>query len=223
VREFNSILVTGGAGFIGCNFIQYMLDRNSEFDGKIVNFDKLTYAGNLSSLKSIAEKHEGQRYYFEKGDINNITELSKVLKKYNIDAVVHFAAESHVDRSINGPETFIKTNVVGTFRILEACKNFWKNRKDVHFHHVSTDEVYGSLGEEGFFTEHTPYDPRSPYSASKASSNHIVNAFYHTYGLPITISNCSNNYGPFQFPEKLIPLMILNILDNKTITRLWRR
>jgi dTDP-glucose 4,6-dehydratase len=211
-----TVLVTGGAGFIGSNFIRYLLNK-TDFDGRIVNLDKLTYAGNLMSLQDIAEAHEGTRYFFERADIADSQAVKRVLEKYQPDAVVHLAAESHVDRSIVGPAEFIRTNVVGTFTLLDAARVFWGDRQDVLFHHVSTDEVYGSLGETGYFTEDTRYDPRSPYSASKAGSDHLVSAYFHTYGLPVTISNCSNNYGPYQFPEKLIPLMILNMLEGKPL------
>ncbi|MCL2792114.1 MAG: dTDP-glucose 4,6-dehydratase [Spirochaetaceae bacterium] len=220
MRKLSNILVTGGAGFIGVNFIRYLLGKcaqTSNFKGRIINLDALTYAGNITSLKEINENFEETKYFFEKGDIGDRTLVEKIFEKYAIDTVVHFAAESHVDRSILGPEAFIKTNVLGTFTLLDVARNIWKDADGVLFHHVSTDEVYGSLGETGYFTETTPYDPRSPYSASKASSDHLVMAYYHTYGLPITLSNCSNNYGPFQFPEKLIPLMILNMLEGKAL------
>jgi dTDP-glucose 4,6-dehydratase len=205
------ILVTGGAGFIGANFIRYLLARTG-FAGIVVNYDKLTYAGNLTSLADIKEAFGGKSYFFEKGDICDYERVEEVFTKYKIDTVVHFAAESHVDRSICGPKDFIDTNINGTFTLLEAARQAWGDRDGVRFHHVSTDEVYGSLGETGYFHETTPYDPRSPYSASKAASDHIVRAYYHTYGLPVTISNCSNNYGPYQFPEKLIPLITINAL-----------
>lgn len=216
--EYNpqTVLVTGGAGFIGSNFIRYLLTK-TDFDGRVVNLDKLTYAGNLMSLQDIAEAHEGSRYFFERADIADKDAVSKVFEKYQPDTVVHLAAESHVDRSIVGPAEFIHTNVMGTFILLEVARSHWDKRQDVLFHHVSTDEVYGSLGETGYFTEATLYDPRSPYSASKAGSDHLVSAYFHTYGLPVTISNCSNNYGPYQFPEKLIPLMILNMLEDKPL------
>nr|WP_041611085.1 dTDP-glucose 4,6-dehydratase [Treponema primitia] len=222
MRKLKNILVSGGAGFIGCNFINFLLEQNIDFTGRIINLDLLTYAGNISSLEEIEKQFGGGRYIFERGDICDRTFVESILKKYNIDTVVHFAAESHVDRSILGPEAFIKTNVMGTFTLLDAVRNVWKTpeggfRQDVLFHHISTDEVYGSLGETGYFTETTPYDPRSPYSASKAASDHLVMAYAHTYGLPLTLSNCSNNYGPYQFPEKLIPLMILNILEGKPL------
>lgn len=234
VRKLTNILVTGGAGFIGCNFIHFMFSDESGFSGKIINVDCLTYAGNAESLKDVDEKYgelavkngliskENQRYFFEKVDICDGPAIDAILKKYHIDTIVHFAAESHVDRSILGPEAFVKTNVMGTFNLLDLAKNYWKNedgtiRNDVLFHHISTDEVYGSLGDTGYFTETTPYDPRSPYSSSKASSDHLVMAYYYTYGLPITLSNCTNNYGPYQFPEKLLPLMINNIKTGKKL------
>ncbi|PIU19930.1 MAG: dTDP-glucose 4,6-dehydratase [Elusimicrobia bacterium CG08_land_8_20_14_0_20_59_10] len=210
-----TILVTGGAGFIGSNFIRYVFERTG-FKGKIVNLDKLTYAGNPENLADIAKKFRG-RYVFAKGDICAHNAVLALMKKYCVSAVAHFAAESHVDRSIFGPKDFIETNIHGTFSLLEAARNFWAGRKDVRFHHVSTDEVYGSLGASGKFRETTPYNPRSPYSASKASSDHLVRAYGHTYGLPATISNCSNNYGPYHFPEKLIPLVLLNALEGKPL------
>jgi dTDP-glucose 4,6-dehydratase len=215
-RHFDTILVTGGAGFIGSNFIHYLLERTS-FAGKVVNVDALTYAGNLESLESVEKAFGGKRYFFEKADIRDRASIEALFKKYEPDAVLHFAAESHVDRSILGPEAFVTTNVIGTYTILDVARNAWKDRKDVLFHHISTDEVYGSLGDSGYFTESTPYDPRSPYSASKAGSDHLAMAYSHTYGLPVTLSNCSNNYGPYQFPEKLIPLMILNMLEGKAL------
>lgn len=212
----NAIMVTGGAGFIGSNFVHYVLEETS-FDGKIINVDKLTYAGNPDNLTDIEAKYGNQRYFFEQADICDRDRIAAIMDKYQIDTIVHFAAESHVDRSILGPKDFIETNIMGTFNLLECARNFWKDRKDVRFHHISTDEVYGSLGDEGYFYETTPYDPRSPYSASKASSDHLVEAYRHTYGMPITKSNCSNNYGPYHFPEKLIPLLILNILNGKPL------
>lgn len=211
-----NILVTGGAGFIGSNFIHFVLGKQG-FNGSIVNYDKLTYAGNLFNLADIADKFGGKRYFFERGDICDIDKVKAVFDKYRINIVVHFAAESHVDRSIFGPGDFVQTNINGTFSLLEAARQLWAGRRDVRFHHISTDEVYGSLGETGFFTETTPYDPRSPYSASKAASDHLVKSYFHTYGLPITISNCSNNYGPYHFPEKLIPLAVLNAIEGKQI------
>ena len=230
-RKLNNILITGGAGFIGSNFIHYLFGLSSaegnlfddaNFQGKIVNIDCLTYAGNLESLADIEKQYGGSRYFFEKVDICDREQIERIFKQYDIDTVIHFAAESHVDRSILGPEAFMKTNVMGTFTLLDVARNYWKKedgtiRDDVLFHHISTDEVYGSLGETGYFLETTPYDPRSPYSSSKASSDHVVMAYFHTYGLPITLSNCTNNYGPYQFPEKLLPLMISNIRDGKNL------
>jgi len=228
MRKLTNILVTGGAGFIGCNFIRYLLEKAEGFSGKIVNLDALTYAGSRGSLADIEAMHGTAgtshalqaRYFFEKGDICDRPLVESLFAKYEIDTVVHFAAESHVDRSILGPEAFVKTNVIGTFTLLDVARNAWKedsSSKGVLFHHISTDEVYGSLGETGYFTEKTSYDPRSPYSASKAASDHLAMAYSHTYGLPVTLSNCSNNYGPYQFPEKLIPLMILNMLEGKPL------
>ncbi|MCL2380281.1 MAG: dTDP-glucose 4,6-dehydratase [Treponema sp.] len=225
MRKLTNILVTGGAGFIGVNFIRFLFGQGTvapEFKGRIVNLDAITYAGNIASLKEIDEKFGGTRYFFEKGDIGNRALVEAIFRKYDIDTAVHFAAESHVDRSILGPEAFIKTNVLGTFTLLDVARSAWKKSdgsfgSDVLFHHVSTDEVYGSLGETGYFTETTAYDPRSPYSASKAASDHLAMAYHHTYGLPVTLSNCSNNYGPYQFPEKLIPLMISNMLEGKPL------
>jgi len=210
-RKLTNILVTGGAGFIGSNFIRLLL---KDFSGKIINLDKLTYAGNLENLKDV---QDDPRYTFIHGDICDSAKVNQIFSQYNIDTVVHFAAESHVDRSIHGPAPFIQTNIMGTFTLLEAARQNWKDYSDKLFHHISTDEVYGSLGPTGKFCEVTPYDPRSPYSASKASSDHLVKAYFHTYQLPVTISNCSNNFGPYQFPEKLIPLTISNILQDKKI------
>lgn len=211
------VLVTGGAGFIGSNFVRLVL--KSLKDVRLVNLDKLTYAGNLGNLSDI----EGDsRYRFVDGDICNSALVEKVFGEEQIDTVVHFAAESHVDRSIDGPTQFIQTNIVGTFTLLEAARAAWQTNPQSQvtnhrFLHVSTDEVYGSLGETGLFTETTSYDPRSPYSASKASSDHLASAYQHTYGLPVIITNCSNNYGPYQFPEKLIPLIINNALLGKDL------
>lgn len=216
MRALNHVLVTGGAGFIGANFIRYLFTK-TDFAGTVVNIDKLTYAGNPENLTDIDEAWGGKRYFFEKVDICDFDAVAAILRRYDIDTVVHFAAESHVDRSIFGPGEFVRTNIQGTFTLLEAVRAAWKDRSDVLFHHVSTDEVYGSLGDVGSFSEETPYDPRSPYSAAKASSDHLVMAYWHTYGLPATLSNCSNNYGPYQFPEKLIPLMILNIKEEKPL------
>lgn len=220
MRKLTNILVTGGAGFIGVNFIRFLFEKGGEkgkFKGRIINLDALTYAGNPASLKEIEQKFGGTRYFFEHGDIGDRVFVEEIFKKYSIDTVVHFAAESHVDRSIFGPEAFVKTNVLGTFTLLDVARNYWNNAQNVLFHHVGTDEVYGSLKETGYFSENTQYDPRSPYSASKAACNHLVMAYHHTYGLPVTISNSSNNYGPYQFPEKFIPLMILNILECKSL------
>lgn len=216
MRQYNNILVTGGAGFIGSNFIRTILTKTG-FTGQIINLDKLTYAGNAASLDDIAARFP-DRYIFEQGDICNSYFVESLFDKYEIDAVCHLAAESHVDRSIEGPEAFIRTNINGTFTLLDAARKAWKdNYSGKLFHHVSTDEVFGSLGETGFFLEDTPYDPRSPYSASKASSDHLVMSYFHTYGLPVTMTNCSNNYGPYQFPEKLIPVMIENMLQEKPL------
>jgi dTDP-glucose 4,6-dehydratase len=215
-RNFESILVTGGCGFIGTNFIRHILGR-TDFPGKIVNLDALTYAGNPLSNTDLEEAHGGSRYFFVQADICDRKAVADVFEEHGVDAVVHFAAESHVDRSIFGPEAFVRANVMGTFTLLDVARGAWAGRDNVVFHHVSTDEVFGSLGETGMFVETTPYDPRSPYSASKASSDHLVRAYHHTYGLPITLTNCSNNYGPYQFPEKLIPLMILYILEGKPL------
>ena len=216
MRKLTNILITGGAGFIGSNLVRYIFEK-TDFTGKVVNLDVLTYAGNPYSLDDINKQHGGSRYFFEKADIRDRSAVDTILSKYNIDTIIHLAAESHVDRSITGPEEFITTNINGTFILLEAARKFWTDFDGKLFHHVSTDEVYGSLGDEGFFTEDTPYDPRSPYSAAKSASDHLVRAYNHTYGFPITLSNCSNNYGPYQFPEKLIPLMIENMLEEKTL------
>ena len=216
MRKLRNILVTGGVGFIGTNFIRYLF-RTVGFDGTVVNVDNLTYAGNRENLRDIECEPGQRRYSFEKADICDLDRMRDILRKHGIDTVVHFAAESHVDRSIFGPGDFIRTNILGTFSLLEAAREVWKDRTDVLFHHVSTDEVFGSLGPKGAFTETTPYAPNSPYSASKASSDHLVRAAHHTYGLPATLSNCSNNYGPYQFPEKLIPLAILNLLADKSV------
>ncbi len=215
MRRMQNLMVTGGAGFIGTNFIRYLFDRK-DFQGRIINVDKLTYAGNPANLEDIAES-AGDRYRLEKLDICDTAAVLACFKKYGIDAVVHFAAESHVDRSIMGPKEFVNTNIFGTFSLLEAARMEWKGQDDTLFHQVSTDEVYGSLGAEGYFVESTAYSPRSPYSASKASADHLVRAYHHTYGLPVTLSNCSNNFGPYQFPEKLVPLMILNMLEGKQL------
>jgi dTDP-glucose 4,6-dehydratase len=206
------ILITGGAGFIGSHVIRRFLNNYPHYH--IVNFDKLTYAGNLENLKDVEDK---SNYAFFKGDICNQEDLKTVMSKYDITDVIHLAAESHVDRSISGPMEFVQTNVVGTVNLMNVCREYWGSLEGHLFYHVSTDEVYGSLEEEGLFEEDTPYDPRSPYSASKASSDHFVRAYHHTYGLEIRISNCSNNYGSHQFPEKLIPLMIHNAVEGKEL------
>lgn len=207
-----NILITGGAGFIGSHVVKLFV--NSYPDYKIYNLDKLTYAGNLKNLTEIENE---QNYHFIKGDIQDKDFLTSIFEEKNITDVIHLAAESHVDRSISGPMEFIITNIVGTANLLEVARASWKNESNHIFYHISTDEVYGSLGDEGFFVENTSYDPRSPYSASKASSDHLVRAYFHTYNLPVKISNCSNNYGSHQFPEKLIPLVINNIKNNKPL------
>ncbi len=216
MRKLTNIMVTGGAGFIGSNFIRHLFGQ-SGFTGTIVNVDKLTYAGNPENLADIDDTHGGKRYFFETVDVCDFERIKALFDRYDIDTVIHFAAESHVDRSIFGPKEFIQTNIMGTFNLLEVARECWSGRDEVLFHHISTDEVYGSLGGTGYFFESTPYDPRSPYSASKASSDHLVMAYSHTYNIPVTLSNCSNNYGPYQFPEKLIPLMIQNIKDEKPL------
>jgi len=210
------ILVTGGAGFIGSAVVrQFINDTNYS----VINVDKLTYAGNLQSLVSVSDD---PRYRFEQVDICDAAEVARLFREHRPDAIMHLAAESHVDRSISGPADFIQTNIVGTYTLLEAARSYW-NELDVadkaafRFHHISTDEVYGSLGDTGFFTEDMAYEPNSPYSASKASSDHLVRAWHHTYGLPVVTTNCSNNYGPYHFPEKLIPLVILNAVNGKPL------
>lgn len=215
-----SILVTGGAGFIGSNFIPYFIDKHSDYH--IINLDKLTYAGNLSNLSEI---EQNDRYTFVQGDICNRELVEYLFRQYDIRGVIHFAAESHVDNSINGPEIFIKTNINGTFTLLDVARKYWmespfkykKGYEGCRFHHISTDEVYGTLGETGFFSETTPYAPNSPYSAAKASSDLIVRAYFHTYGMNVTTSNCSNNYGPKQHNEKLIPTIIRKALSGENI------
>jgi dTDP-glucose 4,6-dehydratase len=217
MKDFKNLLVTGGAGFIGSNFIRWVYNKRSHW--RIVNLDALTYAGNPANLADIDAAADG-RYRLVHGDIRDSGLLESLFEECGFDAVVHLAAESHVDRSIIGPAAFVETNVMGTFRLLEASMHMWVERgrpQDFRFHHISTDEVYGSLGETGYFTEETAYDPSSPYSASKAGSDHLVTAYGRTYGLPVLITNCSNNFGPYQFPEKLIPLMILNIMEKKPL------
>ncbi len=207
------ILITGGAGFIGTHLVKHWVRTYT--NQLVINVDLLTYAGNLENLRDI---ENSENYKFIKGDIRDADFLAQLFIDYPIDSVIHLAAESHVDRSITDPQSFLETNILGTFQLLNACKNAWKNQIEGKlFYHVSTDEVFGSLGEEGYFTEETAYDPRSPYSASKAASDHLVRAYFHTYHLPVVISNCSNNYGPYQFPEKLIPLMIRNIIGMKNL------
>ena len=204
------VLVTGGAGFIGSNLIHYLLSTDTNV--RLVNLDKMTYAGNPDNLFNLGTAYPG-RYQFIHGDITDQVLVERLFAKNKFDTVIHLAAESHVDRSIESPLEFVRTNVLGTATLLHIARQAWMGRKDVRFHHVSTDEVYGSLGDEGLFVETTSYDPSSPYSASKAGSDHLVRAWARTYKLPVTISNCSNNYGPYQFPEKLLPLMITNALD----------
>ena len=212
-----NILVTGGAGFIGTNFIHHALAIRP--DWRIVNLDALTYAGNPANFEDLTSG-QAERYRFIHGDIGDTSLIKKIFSEESIEGIIHFAAESHVDRSILGPEKFLETNIMGTFRLLDEGLKFWKTMErpdEFRFLHVSSDEVYGSLGSEGYFTERTPYDPSSPYSASKSSADHFVKAYHRTYGLPTLVTNCSNNYGPYQFPEKLIPLIILNIVEGKPL------
>ena len=208
------VLVTGGAGFIGCNFVRHLLTSDESL--RVINYDALTYAGSEANLAGLDTAH-ADRYRFVHADICDEEAVAEIFANERIDTVVHLAAESHVDRSINAPGEFLSTNITGTYVLLQAARAAWSDRRDVRFHHVSTDEVYGSLGEDGRFVETTGYDPSSPYSASKAASDHLVRAWHRTYGLPVTISNCSNNYGPYQFPEKLLPLMICNALAGKPL------
>lgn len=212
--SLKNVLITGGAGFIGSHVVRHFVEKYPEYN--IYNLDKLTYAGNLENLRDI---EDAQNYHFIKADIAIKAEVDNLFREHKFDDVIHLAAESHVDRSISAPLEFVFANVVGTVNLLNAAREAWgqTNREKHLFYHVSTDEVYGSLGAEGYFTETTPYDPRSPYSASKASSDHFVRAYFHTYKLPVVLSNCSNNYGPYQFPEKLIPLMINNIISQKPL------
>jgi dTDP-glucose 4,6-dehydratase len=213
MNKFKSILITGGAGFIGSHVVRRMVTNYP--DTQIVNLDALTYASNLALLNDCKDQ---SNYNFIHGDINNFDRLKSLFKQYNFDAVIHLAAESHVDNSIKNPFAFAQTNIQGTLNLLEAARRHWgNNAKQQRFYHISTDEVFGSLGSDGYFTETTAYDPRSPYSASKAASDHLVRAYFHTYGLPVVLSNCSNNFGPGQHPEKLIPLMIKNIIAQKPL------
>ncbi len=217
MRKLKNIMVTGGAGFIGSNFIRSLL-KKADFRGLVVNVDNLTYAGNLENLKDVHAEFADKRYFFEKIDICDGANIRDILSKYEIDTIVHFAAESHVDRSILGATPFIKTNIEGTFTLLESAQKLWVDSDDKLFLHVSTDEVFGALDlTSPPFNENSPYKPNSPYSASKAASDHLARAWHRTYGLPVIISNCSNNYGPWQFPEKLIPLMILNAFEDKEL------
>jgi dTDP-glucose 4,6-dehydratase len=209
----STMLITGGCGFIGCNFIRYLLDE-SDFSGRVVNVDKLTYAGNPLNLADIATRHP-DRYVFVQADVADRRRMAAVMDEYEVEEICHLAAESHVDRSIAAPDAFIQTNILGTYALLEAAR--MRLSRVRRFHHVSTDEVYGTLGATGYFSEETAYHPNSPYSASKAAADHLVRAYGETYRLPVTLSNCSNNYGPYQFPEKLIPLMILNAIAGKPL------
>lgn len=216
MSQSQKILVTGGAGFIGSALVRYLINHTNH---TVLNLDALTYSGNLESLRTVADH---SRYRFMQADICDAAAIVAIIKQFQPTAIMHLAAESHVDRSIDGPAAFIQTNIVGTYQLLEAAREYWIGldatvKKQFRFHHISTDEVYGSLGEEGLFHETSPYQPNSPYSASKASSDHLVRAWHHTYGFPVLVTNCSNNYGPYQFPEKLIPLVILNALEGKPL------
>ncbi len=215
-QQGKTILITGGAGFIGSAVIRHLIQNTAH---TVINVDKLTYAGNLDSIAMVADS---PRYRFEQVDICDADEVARLFRQYQPDGIMHLAAESHVDRSIDGPSAFIQTNILGTYTLLEGARSYWntlpaEQKASFRFHHISTDEVYGSLGETGLFTEETCYQPNSPYSASKASSDHLVRAWHHTYGLPVVTTNCSNNYGPYHFPEKLIPLIILNALEGKPL------
>lgn len=219
--EKNTWLITGGAGFIGSNFIHYLFN-NSEFSGRVVNYDSLTYAGNEDNLEEIKGKWDGQRYFFIKGDIGDRQLLKETLARLKPNAIINFAAESHVDRSIDAPMVFIDTNIRGTAALLEEALAYWQScagaeKEKFRFLHISTDEVFGTLAQTGLFSEQTPYRPNSPYAASKAASDHLLNAWHKTFGLPVLLTNCSNNYGPYQFPEKLVPLMIINCLHEKPL------
>ena len=218
MRLLNNILVTGGAGFIGTNFIQYLFNQD-DFTGRVIVYDLLTLesAGRSNYLDRIRNDLGGSRYFFEKGDIKDAGNLSRVFDEYEIDTVIHFAAETHVDTSILNPDIFVRTNINGTFTLLETARVSWGDRRDVLFHQISTDEVFGSLGISGKFSELSPYQPRNPYSATKAAADHLVKSYYHTYGLPVTISYSSNNYGPNQHEEKLIPAMISRMLKGNTL------
>ncbi len=216
MSQLKKVLITGGAGFIGSNLVHYLINNSL---AEVINVDSLTYAGNLASLIPV---ENNSLYHFEKADICDAAKIKSIVDKYQPDLVMHLAAESHVDRSIDGPSEFLNTNIMGTYNMLEICRNYWEKlgaakQENFRFLHISTDEVFGSLGKEGIFTEKTAYDPKSPYSASKASSDHLVRAWQHTFGLPTLITNCSNNYGPYQYPEKLIPVIILNALQGKSI------
>lgn len=216
MKKNKTILITGGAGFIGANLVHYLIDHTSH---TVVNIDKLTYAGHLESLELV---ERDDRYSFFQRDINDVEEIRSIINEVKPDGIMHLAAESHVDRSIDGPGAFLQTNIIGTYNLLEVARDYYETleedkKNEFRFLHVSTDEVFGSLGTEGYFTEETPYDPRSPYSASKASSDHIVRAWHHTYEFPVLITNCSNNYGPYQFPEKLLPVVILKALNGDPI------
>ena len=216
MRNFRCILVTGGCGFIGGNFVRHLF-RRTGFPGSVVNVDALTYAGNRAALRDVEDEFGRDRYFFRHADINDIAALEALFREFGFELVVHFAAESHVDRSISAPRAFVHTNILGTFNLLELSRRRLADGRPVHFHHVSTDEVFGSLGPEGYFTETTPYNPGNPYAAPKAAADHLVRSYGHTYGLPITVSNCSNNYGPWQLPEKFIPLMIRNAVEGKPL------
>ncbi len=214
LHTLRTVVITGGAGFIGSNLVRWIIANRPGV--RVVNVDVLTYAGNRASLADIEAAH-GDRYRFVQADICDEAAIARLFAEEKPDTVIHLAAESHVDRSIDGPGAFVRTNIMGTFVLLQEARKAWQGRNDVRFHHVSTDEVFGSLGVHGRFTETTPYDPSSPYSASKAASDHLVRAWYRTFGLPVTVSNCSNNYGPYQFPEKLIPLMIARALKGEPL------